>query len=128
MMKIQYNKIAENYAWFRESDLDAVEKLILGSGISSISKILEIGCGTGNYVVELQRHVGCPCWGVDPSPEMIRRAKTQNGRVNFSVGFAEDLGFEDEFFDFAFSVDVIHHVDNLAGYFREAYRILRPQG
>jgi ubiquinone/menaquinone biosynthesis C-methylase UbiE len=59
---------------------------------------------------------------------MIRRAKTQNRRVNFSVGFAEGLGFEDEFFDFAFSVDVIHHVDNRAGYFREAYRVLRPQG
>jgi ubiquinone/menaquinone biosynthesis C-methylase UbiE len=127
-MKIQYNKIAENYARFRESDSDAVEKLILGSGISSTSKILDIGCGTGNYVAELQRCVGCFCWGVDPSAEMIRRAKTQNRRVNFSVGFAEGLGFEDEFFDFAFSVDVIHHVDNRAGYFREAYRVLRPQG
>jgi ubiquinone/menaquinone biosynthesis C-methylase UbiE len=88
-MKIQYGNIAENYARFRESDSDAVEKLILGSGISSTSKILDIGCGTGNYIVELQRRVGCPCWGVDPSAEMIRRAKTQNGRVNFSVGFAE---------------------------------------
>ena len=127
-MKIQYDNIAENYARFRESDSDAVEKLILGSGISSTSKTLDIGCGTGNYIVALQRHVGCPCWGVDPSPEMIRRARTQNGGVNFSVEFAEGLGFEDEFFDFAFSVDVIHHVDNRAGYFREAYRVLRPQG
>lgn len=127
-MKIQYNKIAENYARFRENDLDTVEKLILGSGISSASKTLDIGCGTGNYVAALQRHVGCPCWGADPSPEMIRRAKTQNGSVSFSVGFAEALGFEDEFFDFAFSVDAIHHVDNRAGYFREAYRVLRPQG
>jgi ubiquinone/menaquinone biosynthesis C-methylase UbiE len=84
-MKIQYNKIAENYARFRERDLDAVEKLILGSGISSTSKTLDIGCGTGNCVVALQRHVGCPCWGVDPSPEMLHHAKTQKGRVNFSV-------------------------------------------
>jgi len=42
-MKIQYDKIAENYARFRESDLDAVEKLILGSAISSTSKTLDIG-------------------------------------------------------------------------------------
>jgi ubiquinone/menaquinone biosynthesis C-methylase UbiE len=127
-MKIQYNKIAENYARFRESDSDAVDKLIVGSGISSTSKILEIGCGTGNYVSALQRRVGCQCWGVDPSPEMIRCAMNQNGRVAFSVGSAEKLSFADEFFDFAFSVDVIHHVDNRARYFLEAFRILRPNG
>ena len=127
-MKIQYDNIAENDAQFRESDLDVVENLILRSGTSSNSRILDIGCGTGNYVTALQNRVGCPCWGADPSQEMIRRAKTQNGKVNFSVGIAEGLGFEDEFYDFAFSVDVIHHVDNRAGYFREAYRVLRPQG
>ncbi|MHC4207119.1 MAG: class I SAM-dependent methyltransferase [Planctomycetota bacterium] len=127
-MKIQYDKIAENYAQFRESDSDAVEKLILGSGISSTSKILEIGCGTGNYVSALQRRVGCHCWGVDPAPEMIRHAMKQNSRVTFSVGSAENLGFRDEFFDFVFSVDVIHHVDKRAGYFLEAYRVLRPPG
>ena len=104
-MNIQYDNIADNYDRLRESDSEVVVKLILKSGISSTSKILDIGCGTGNYVAELQRRVGCPCWGVDPSPEMIRRAKTQNGRVTFSVGFAEDLGFEDDFFDFAFSAE-----------------------
>lgn len=127
-MKIQYDNIAEDYSRFRESDSDVVEKLILGSGISSASKILDIGCGTGNYASALQRRTGCQCWGVDPSPEMIRRAKTRNGNVSFSVGFAEDLGFEDEFFDFAFSVDVIHHVDNRDRYFQEAFRVLRAHG
>jgi len=127
-MKIQYDNIANNYARLRERDSEVVEKLILKSCISSTSKILDIGCGTGNYVSELQRRVGCLCWGVDPASEMICRAKTHDGRVTFSVGLAEDLGFEDEFFDFAFSVDVIHHVDNRARYFREAFRILRPHG
>ena len=123
-MNIQYDDIAKNYDRYRESDSDVVEKLILKSDISSTSKILEIGCGTGNYVAELQRRVGCSCWGVDPSPEMICRAKAHNGRVTFSVGFAEDLGFEDVLFDFAFSVDVIHHVVNRAGYFRESPHVL----
>ena len=125
-MKIQYGKIAENYARLRGSDSDVVEKLILGGGISSTSKILDIGCGTGNYIAALQRRVGCLCWGVDPSPEMIQQAKAQNERVIFSVGFGEDLGFKDEFFDFAFSVDVIHHIDNHARYFQESFRVLRP--
>jgi len=127
-MTIQYYDIAENNARFRVSDSDVVEKLILKSGISSASNILEIGCGTGNYVAELQRRIGCSCWGVDPSPKMIRHAKAHDRKVIFSVGFADDLEFEDNFFDFAFSVDVIHHVVNRTGYFREAYRILKPNG
>lgn len=127
-MKIQYDNIAENYTEFRESDSDVVEKLFLGSGILSTSKIIEIGCGTGNYVSALQKRVGCQCWGVDPSTEMIRHAMRQNGRVTFAVGSSEDLGFADEFFDFAFSVDVIHHVDNRDSYFHEAFRVLRPHG
>ena len=127
-MKIQYNNIAENYTQFRKSDSDVVEKIVHGSGILSTSKIIEIGCGTGNYVSALQRRVGCQCWGVDPSPEMIRRAMKQNGRITFSVGSSENLSFVDEFFDFAFSVDVIHHVGNRDRYFLETFRVLRPHG
>jgi ubiquinone/menaquinone biosynthesis C-methylase UbiE len=128
MMNIQYDDIAENYARFRESDSDVVEKLILKSCINGTSKILEIGCRTGNYVAELKRRVRCSCWGVDSSPEMIRRAKAHSENVTFSVGLAEDLGFDEDFFDFAFSVDVIHHVVNRAGYFTEAYRVLKSHG
>ena len=127
-MNIKYDAIAEDYARYRVSDSDVVEKLVLKSGISSSSKILEIGCGTGNYVAELQKRLGCLCWAVDPSPEMIRRAKAHNGRVSFSVGLAEDLALKDDFFDFTFSVDVIHHIVHRAKYYREAYRILKPQG
>ncbi len=127
-MKIQYDNIAENYSQFRESDSDVAEKLILGSGISSTSKILDIGCGTGNYAAAIQRRLECQCRGVDPAREMVLRAKRQNKRVQFSVGTAGDLDFMDEFFDLAFSVDVIHHVDNPAGYFQEAFRVLRLHG
>ena len=127
-MKFKYDGIAEDYARFRHSDLNVVERLIQGSGMSSDSVVLEIGCGTGNYISAVQARVGCVCFGVDPSRKMINQTKKRENGVTFSVGSAENLKFAGGFFDFVFSVDVIHHVGDRVKYFSQAYRVLRPGG
>lgn len=127
-MKNPYDSVAEDYARFRHTDPNAVERLIQGSGISGDSVILEIGCGTGNYISAVQARVGCVCFGIDPSRKMINQAKKRENRVTYSVDSAEKLKFAGGFFDFVFSVDVIHHVGDRARYFSQAYRVLRPGG
>jgi ubiquinone/menaquinone biosynthesis C-methylase UbiE len=125
---IEYSNIAHGYAKYRRIDRAAVEKLIVASGISSASRVLEIGCGTGNYIAEIQKRIGCECSGVDPSPEMIAQARQGNARIAYSIGPAEQLGLPEGAFHFAFSVDVIHHVADRAAYFREASRVLSVDG
>ena len=127
-MRLQYNKIAEEYAQYRSSDAAVVENLIASSGISAASTVLEIGCGTGNYLSEIQERVGCKCFGVDPAQAMSAEARGGNAAVNYRVASAEQLGLSEGVFDFVFSVDVIHHVEDRAAYFREAFRALRPAG
>jgi ubiquinone/menaquinone biosynthesis C-methylase UbiE len=127
-LKIQYNQLAQDYARYRASDAKAVETLVARSGISSASKVLEIGCGTGNYICAIQARVGCECFGVDPSTGMIAQARPRDSKVAFSVSPAERLDLRETAFDLAFSVDVIHHVQDRAAYFREAFRVLRPGG
>ena len=127
-MKNPYDSVAGDYARFRHSDPNAVERLIQGSGVSSDSVVLEIGCGTGNYISAVQARVGCTCFGIDPSREMIKQAKKRENGVTFSVGSAENLKFAAAFFDFVFSVDVIHHIGDRIRYFSQAYRVLRPGG
>jgi ubiquinone/menaquinone biosynthesis C-methylase UbiE len=127
-MKIQYRDIAGDYARYRTCALNTVENLIMESGISSASRILEIGCGTGNYISILEKRVTSKSVGVDPSPEMISQAMKRGGRVAFCVGGAENLGFKDGIFDFVFSVDVIHHVEGRAANFQEAFRVLKRGG
>jgi ubiquinone/menaquinone biosynthesis C-methylase UbiE len=127
-MKNQYDSVAEDYARFRHSDPNAVERLVQGSGISSESIVLEIGCGTGNYISAVQARVGCVCFGIDPSKGMINQAKKRDNGVTFSEGSAENLKFAGVFFDFVFSVDVIHHIGDRVKYFSQAYRVLRPGG
>jgi erythromycin 3''-O-methyltransferase len=59
---------------------------------------------------------------------MINEAKKRDNGATFSVGSAENLKFAAGFFNFVFSVDVIHHVRDRIRYFSQAYRVLRPGG
>ena len=127
-MKIDYSDIAQEYAQYRRPDRAAVERLVVGSGISPTSRVLEIGCGTGNYIAEIQRRIGCECAGVDPSPGMIAQARLGHPRAAYYIASAERLPLPERAFHLAFSVDVIHHVADRGAYFREASRVLRCDG
>ena len=127
-MNIDYNKIANCYAKHRKIDSNALKGIIKGSGINNTSRVLEIGCGTGNYISAIYNEIKCPCYGIDPSIGMIDEAKRANEEINFSVGYAEALKFDNHFFSTVFSVDVIHHVTDHNKYFQEAFRVLKPGG
>jgi SAM-dependent methyltransferase len=92
------------------------------------SRVLEVGCGTGNYIAALKSLIGPACWGLDPSEGMLSRARARSAEIDFQVGYAERLGYPSGFFDLVFSVDVIHHVGNRRSYIHEARRVLAPGG
>ena len=123
-----YDKIALGYARHRRVHPKVLKNLVLTSGIGSTSKVLEVGCGTGNYIVALDAISGCSCWAIDPSDKMLSRTRDRSKRINFDVGRAERVDYPDEFFELVFSVDVIHHMGSYPAYFREAYRVLRKGG
>ena len=127
-MKIEYGAMADEYAKYRHTDSAAVERLVVGGGAGRGSRVLEIGCGTGNYISEIQKRTGCEGTGVDPAPELIAEARHPNSRIAYYAGRAERLPLADGAFDLAFSVDVIHHVADRAAYFREAWRGLSVDG
>jgi ubiquinone/menaquinone biosynthesis C-methylase UbiE len=72
--------------------------------------------------------IGCRCWGIDPSRQMLAKARAQSRSICFMLGRAEQLNLPQGFFDLVFCVDVIHHLTDCAAYFREAYRVLKPGG
>ncbi len=128
MTKIDYNKIADNYSRYREIDPAVFKNILNNSRISNDSKVLEVGCGTGNYICKIQDTVSCESYGIDPSKEMLSIAENANKAVKFSNGNSDCIDFDDSFFDLVFSVDLIHHIVNHKEYFREACRILKPGG
>ncbi len=125
---IDYDPIAAAYARHRQVHPGVLQNLVEVSSAGRTARLLEVGCGTGNYIVALQSLLDCACWGIDPSEEMLARARERSSRVQFQRGSAEHLGLPADSFDLLFSVDVIHHVRDRAAYFRQAHRALGPGG
>jgi ubiquinone/menaquinone biosynthesis C-methylase UbiE len=127
---VDYNEIAQEYARHRRVHPDVLQDIIKHAVFDGDARVLELGCGTGNYISTLHVLLGCEAWGIDPSREMLAQAEVQHevDGVNFVQGRAERLEFPHGYFDFVFSVDVIHHVGGRRRYFEEAYRVLKPGG
>ncbi len=125
---LDYNRLAEEYARHRGVHPEVLRGLVTFGAITRSSRVLEVGCGTGNYIVAVRRTAECSCCGVDPSESMLARARQASNAVEFRAGAAERLEFDSGEFDLVFSVDVIHHLRDREAYFREARRILRGGG
>jgi ubiquinone/menaquinone biosynthesis C-methylase UbiE len=125
---IEYDQIALEYARHRQVHPGVLDGLAARSGVRSGSRVLEVGCGTGNYIAAIQAATGCSCWAIDPSEEMLAAARGGSPGVTFQLGRAERLEFDSGSFDLVFSVDVIHHVDDHPAHFGEVYRVLKPRG
>ena len=99
--------------------------------------VLDVGCGTGDLALAAKTAVGASgtVYGIDPSPEMIARARRKADLnamdVQFQTGVIEKLAFPDNEFDVALISFVIHHLpgdDLKAQGLAEVFRILRPGG
>ncbi len=78
-------------------------------------RVLDVGCGGGILAEDLCR-AGAAVVAVDPSTKTIevarRHAASLGLSIDYRVGFAEEMGFHQEF-DCIFAVDVLEHVAHL---------------
>ncbi len=90
-------------------------------------RALDIGCGSGNHLLALNR-LGLDITGVDASSSMIRRARERlGGRCTLKIGRAEDLPFEDNSVDFALLIHTLECLDDPLPALREAGRVARKK-
>lgn len=123
---VDYDQVAGEYAAHRRIHPGVFRQLCARAALGPGSRVLEVGCGTGNYVTALADTFGCAAFGLDPSIAMLARTRWE--RVQCLVGAAQALSFAADAFDLIFSVDVIHHVGDRAAFYREAARALRSGG
>ncbi|HXM01774.1 MAG TPA: class I SAM-dependent methyltransferase [Chthoniobacterales bacterium] len=121
-------RIASDYARLRNLHRPLLAALISGSGVHARSNVLELGCGTGNYINTIQSQIGCSAWGIDPSSEMLNKARSQEPVVTWICATAEDTGLTNVQFDFVFNVDAIHHFQDRARVFSGINRLLLETG
>lgn len=89
-------------------------------------KIIDIGCGEG-FKTQWMAKEG-EAVGIDISEENISFARKKYSGVDYRVMDAEYLEFEDGYFDRAYCLDVMEHVDNLEKVIIEIRRVLKPGG
>jgi SAM-dependent methyltransferase len=99
------------------------------------SYVLEIGCGSGRYALQIATTVGCRVVGLDtnaPGIQMasqLAAARTMASQVHFEIcDAAKKLPFSDSTFDAAFANDVLCHVPGRPGVLRDIFRVLKPGG
>lgn len=106
------------------------------SRLRSGESVLDVGCGTGTLAIlakEIVGQSGTVC-AVDPSPEMLSRARAKAARVGAEIRFenaaAQALPFKDSSFDVALSTMMLHHLGRFARreLAAELRRVVRPGG
>jgi ubiquinone/menaquinone biosynthesis C-methylase UbiE len=99
-------------------------------------RILDVGCGTGNYLDALKETVGLLV-GLDGSQEMLLRADQKcagYSNIELKHGSILELPFQDQSFDGAMMNQVLHHLSvssDLQQYRRclaEVFRVLKSGG
>lgn len=90
-------------------------------------KVLDLGCGTGRILGELKLF-GAEVTAVDISEEMLSKAKKKHPDVEMIVADAENLPFENDYFDVVTATFLIVHLKNPEIAFDEVYRVLKSGG
>ena len=112
----------------------ATEELSAVCGVESAHHVLDVGCGLGGAARHLALQHGCRVTGVDLTPAYVEVARMLTGRlglqsqVDFQVGNALALPFDDAAFDRVWSEHAQMNIADKAGLYGEIRRVLKPGG
>lgn len=105
----------------------ASEHLLEAVSIKEVASLLEVACGTGN-IAQRASELGAEVVGLDFTDGMIKIAKKLHPQVEFRVGDAQALPFQDNIFDCVVCNFGIHHFAAPHRALQEAFRVLKSGG
>jgi ubiquinone/menaquinone biosynthesis C-methylase UbiE len=100
------------------------------SDLAAKQRVLDIGCGTGGFAIDIYRRIQTHVIGLDISERLLRYAlsKSHTLPLMWVMGNAESLPFVDEMFDRVLMSLVLPQIEHREKAIREVYRILYPGG
>jgi SAM-dependent methyltransferase len=128
---LDFDRLAADYDRLRPAG-DAWEQLAERTlaGLDGCRRLVDVGCGTGRFAAFARHRLGARVWGVDPSAEMLRRARARPDTrgIGWKQGVAERLPFQDGWFDAAHMHLVVHTLADRGQALAEIARVLGPGG
>jgi SAM-dependent methyltransferase len=101
------------------------------AGIAAGERVLDVGCGIGGPARHLAS-MGAVVTGIDLTPAFCAAARTLNERAGVDIdirqGSALALPWDDGTFDVVWTQHVTMNIEDKAGVYREARRVLREGG
>lgn len=113
--KTDYSQIAEYYDKVGTTPSSILSSKIIEYGrINANCNVLDVGCGTGRFTLQLSTIGRALFCGLEPSIEMLRQAvaKDKSRSILWIRGDGQQLPFRDSVFDCVYMTMVLHHIDN----------------
>jgi len=126
-------KFAERFVGITPRNFDELEdrqrKALEIFSSYQFERILDVGCGDGNFTMMIAR--ACKArevYGIEISEKGVEMAR-KNGIKCYQLDVdEEDFPFEDSFFDAVFAGEIIEHLYDTDHFLDEAYRVLKANG
>ncbi|MBP1765640.1 MAG: methylase involved in ubiquinone/menaquinone biosynthesis [Firmicutes bacterium] len=133
----RFDRVADRYdAWYETPCghfADQMQKELVWevAPLSPEAAVLDLGCGTGNYSIELAKR-GCVVSGIDSSPGMLAQGRCKAEALGLSVRWLHSdfnaLPFAAESFDAVLAVTALEFAPDPQNVLLEAMRVLKPGG
>jgi ubiquinone/menaquinone biosynthesis C-methylase UbiE len=117
--------------WDQDADPTLAQDIALAIlGRHAVGRLLDLGCGKGQFSSRLKQATRATVTAVDISPTAIAVARQRFPDIEFSVGAVPPLTqFPDEGFDVVVCAELLWYVlPQLRLLFQEIARVLRPGG
>jgi ubiquinone/menaquinone biosynthesis C-methylase UbiE len=95
----------------------------------NISRVLDLGGGTGRFSGMLHQIYRCPIITADPSEEMLRQGVLGKYEgINWIISTAENIPLKTDSLNLVFMSNVYHHLEEPETAFGEIHRVLKDTG
>ena len=137
--KTLFQKLWTNYTFdeFKKERLNVYTKRIEINKIQGLIKnkrIVDFGCGHGNFLMDLLKFKPKECVGIDYGKNSIdfankfRKEFYSEQKISFLIRSVYQSKLKNNFFDFAIQNGVFHHLSNENKAYKEVYRVLKSGG
>lgn len=112
-----------SYSWNKEENADWI---IDGLKIGKKDVVLDIGCGIGAHLEDINKKTKAVGYGVDIREDLFKI--NTNKRLVLKYADMRELKFQDSYFTKVFSLGAFEHVPETDRVFGEASRVLKKNG